>query len=371
MSLQHKRILMTVTNDLVYDRRMYRICTALSEAGAEVVLIGRLHKHSIPFEPRNFIGKRFRCWINKGPLFYAEFNIRLFFLLLFSRFDMLCACDLDTALPARLASWMKGKKTTYDAHEYFSEVPELIGRPTVRTIWDKIGKWTVPHFSARYTVGEELAVILADHYKADFNVVRNIEPSVNHHSPVPGLEERERIIFYQGALNVGRGIEACIQAMVHLPNWQFWIAGEGDITRPLKELTERLRLNDRVKFLGWVKPEQLPVLMRKARLAVNVLEQDSLSYYYSLPNKFFDAIHAGLPSINMNYPEYARIIARFPCAILLDEVNVHDIVKAIQSFDENPQQWADMSAACLEAAREYTWEKESERLVEMYVRLIK
>ena len=41
------------------------------------------------------------------------------------------------------------------------------------------------------------------------------------------------------------------------------------------------------------------------------------------------------------------------------------------NFDENPQQWADMSAACLEAAREYTWEKESERLVEMYVRLIK
>ena len=152
---------MTVTKDLTHDRRMIRICNTLAEAESDVLLVGRLLKNSQPLQAEKFRRKRLNCFFTKGPFFYIEYNIRLFFFLLFSSFDIACACDLDTALPVRVAAGMKGKLTVYDAHEYFTEVPELQGRVFIKFIWSLIGTLTIPGFDLRYTVGEELAEILS------------------------------------------------------------------------------------------------------------------------------------------------------------------------------------------------------------------
>ncbi len=368
--MKNKRIILAVTNDLTHDRRMYRICSSLAEAGAEVILVGRRQKHSKPFSPSGFKGIRLKCIFNKGPLFYAEFNKRLFLFLMITRFDVACACDLDTALAVRRACAFKNLKSVYDAHEFFTEVPEITGRPSIQRIWERIGRMTIPRFDLRYTIGEELAALMGKEYNVDFYVIRNIAPhqiSANESLPI---ENRKRILLYQGALNVGRGLEVSIKAMINLPDWEFWIAGEGDITAQLKDLSKHLELEQRVKFLGWVHPDDLPDLMNKARLGINLLEKGSLSYYYSLPNKFFDCIHAGLPSINMNYPEYKRVNDKYPCSILIDEVSSEKIVSTIEYLDNHPGELILMSKACLEASREFTWEKESVKLVGMYEELL-
>ena len=368
--LKNKRIILAVTNDLTHDRRMHRICRSLVEAGAEVILVGRWLPNSKEYSPLGFTGLRLKCRKNKGPWFYAEYNRRLLSYLMKTNFDIACACDLDTALAVQMACKLKGKKSVYDAHEYFIEVPELIGRPVVKKAWDTIGHMTIPRFNLRYTVGEELAELMGKKYNAEFQVIRNISPlHLSENIPLP-IEKRERIIFYQGALNMGRGLEACIEAMSKLPDWQFWLAGEGDITNELKELSQKLKLEDRVKFLGWVDPDHLSTLLYQAKLGVNLLERNSLSYYYSLPNKFFDCIQAGLPSINMNYPEYIRINQKYDCSILVDEVSPEKIVSTIHYLEQNPQILIDMSNACKEAAKEFTWEKESMKLVKMYESII-
>ncbi len=364
-----KKIVFAVTNDLTYDRRMYRICSAMAASGADVTLVGRRLNSSGIFTPAHFKGLRFRCWFNKGPLFYIEYNKRLFFTLLGQEFDIVCACDLDTALAVRLAAWIKRKKSVYDAHEYFSEVPELTKRPAIKKIWEWIAKRTIPGFNACYTVGEELAVLMGRRYNVHFDVIRNIAPSSAGGQTLLENAVNEKILLYQGALNVGRGLEACIEAMIHLPDWKFWLAGEGDITEQLKELAKSRGVGGNVVFLGWVKPDHIPHLMKQARLSINLREVGSLNDYYSLPNKFFDAIHAGLPSINMNYPEYERIIRQYPCALLIDEVKVEKIIDAIQRLDQSPSLWQSMSDACTRAAKEFTWENESMKLVEIYRRV--
>ena len=364
-----KHIVCCVTNDLTYDRRMFRICSALSESGFEVTLVGRVRRNSLPFTPSLFHTHRIRCFFNKGFLFYKEYNVRLFLYLLKSGFDILCACDLDTALPVVMSAKVKKKKMVYDAHEYFSEVPELTGRPVVKRIWEWIGRYTIPKFHARYTVGNELAGIMGEVYGVHFDVIRNIAPTPDRKFTPGNSEPRKKIILYQGALNVGRGLEACIEAMRQLPEWSFWLAGEGDITERLKAQTANLGLDQRIKFLGWVAPDDLPALMAKVKISINLREKGSLNDFYSLPNKFFDAIHAGLPSIHMNYPEYNNIIVKYPCAFLLDEVKVSKIVSTINFFDKNPDAWEKMVAYCKMAAKEYTWENEARKLAAIYSKL--
>ena len=364
-----KKIILAVINDLTYDRRMGRICSALGDAGAEVTLIGRRWRNSKAFHAAKFKGYRLKCWFNKGPLFYAEYNLRLFFILLFMDADILCACDLDTAPAIRFAGWLKGKKAVYDAHEYFSEAPELTHRPKAKAVWEWIAKRTIPGFDVCYTVGEELATLMGRKFGVHFGVIRNIAPgSFEGGQPTVKIHQK-KILLYQGALNVGRGLESCIEAMPYLPDWEFWLAGEGDITDRLKSLAHDKGIADRVHFLGWVDPDQLHDLMRQARLSINLREEGSLNDYYSLPNKFFDAIHVGLPSINMNYPEYARIISKYPCALLIDEVEIKEISRAVRYFDDHPEAWEAMSLACREASKEYNWENESQKLNDIYSKL--
>src|SRR5687767_14339563 len=119
-----KQIVFTVTNDLTYDQRMHRICGSLATAGYDVLLIGRKLPGSLIAEKRLFRQKRINCFFNKGFLFYAEYNTRLFFYLLGKKSDAVCAIDLDTIVPCLLVSKIKGWKRVYDAHEYFTELKE-------------------------------------------------------------------------------------------------------------------------------------------------------------------------------------------------------------------------------------------------------
>ena len=101
--MSSKKIIVSVTNDLSMDQRVEKVCATLFKNGFEVTLVGRKFKNSYSLN-REYKTKRFSLLFNNGFLFYAEFNIRLFFYLLFSKKDILLANDLDTLLPNYLTS---------------------------------------------------------------------------------------------------------------------------------------------------------------------------------------------------------------------------------------------------------------------------
>ena len=104
------RIIFTVINDLTYDQRMHRICSTLAKNGFQVLLVGRKLKTSIAFEPEPYEQQRMHLIFTKGKLFYLEYNLRLFFFLLFKSFDIVCGIDLDTILPCYFISKIRNKK---------------------------------------------------------------------------------------------------------------------------------------------------------------------------------------------------------------------------------------------------------------------
>jgi len=129
-----KRIVISVTNDLTTDQRVEKTCEVLSDIGYEVLLVGRRLKKSLPIQ-RNYRTVRFYLLFNKGFLFYAEFNIRLFIFLLFTKKNILFSNDLDTLLPNYLLSLLQRKTLVFDSHELFSEIPELVHKPRVKNFW--------------------------------------------------------------------------------------------------------------------------------------------------------------------------------------------------------------------------------------------
>jgi glycosyltransferase involved in cell wall biosynthesis len=98
---------------------------------------------------------------------------------------------------------------------------------------------------------------------------------------------------------------------------------------------------------------------------LNLLEARSLSYYYSLSNKFFDYIHAGVPSLSMNFPEYRTIIAEHPVGICLEELSSQSVSDMIRSLASDREHMQSMIDACAQARHKFSWENESAKLVRM------
>lgn len=361
------RICFSVTNDLNYDQRMIRICTSLQRQGYEVLLIGRKKKTSPPLSSQLFRQKRLSCWFHKGALFYAEYNLRLFLFLLWVPVDIFCATDLDTILPNLVVSKLRRKKRVYDAHEYFTEVPEVVRRPKIQRIWAGIANWAIPQFPYCYTVGEALAGIMRKKYGPTFEVIRNVpvvtKPFADAKSPPPF------ILLYQGVLNEGRGLEVLIQAMQELQDVELWLAGEGDLSQALRDLCNRLNLQNQVKFLGYLAPEELRTLTPQAHLGLNLLENKGLSYYYSLANKTFDYIQAGLPSIQMDFPEYRALQEKYEVFELLENLNVISVVEAVNKLRPSSDQYLILKKNCLAASLVLNWEKEQEKLLQFYAQI--
>ena len=363
-----KTIAVSVTNDLVTDNRVHKVCSSLVKFGYSVILIGRKLPQSLPINQRTYQTIRMRLIFTKGLCFYAEYNIRLFFLLLFTKADVLLANDLDSLLANYLVGRIKNKPLVFDSHEYFTEVPELIHRPQVQKVWKKIEQFIVPKIKNAYTVCDSIADLFKQEYGTDFKVVRNV-PLARNNVTIPDnkkIKDTRKIILYQGALNIGRGLPQLLDTMQYINGALLLIAGDGDIAEELKSQAAKLKLNDKVRFLGKLPLEEVNHITKQAHLGLSIEEDMGLNYRFALPNKLFDYIQAGVPVMVSNLPEMAKIVSKYNLGLILQS---HDpkimsvtITEALTNTDlrkiwkENLQR----------TASEFIWEKEELILKEIF-----
>lgn len=360
-----KRLVFTVTNDLNYDQRMLRICTSLHDAGYDVTLIGFKRKTSKPLTQRPFKQIRIPIIVEQGKLLYVDYWIKLFFLLLFRKLDVLCAIDLDTILPVYYASLIRNKKRVYDAHELFTELKEVISRPKVHRMWLWIEKHTVPHFPVGYTIGECYAEEFKRRYGVEYGVVRNATIL----KPLEKVPAKERFILYQGWVNVGRRFEQLIPAMqwVDAP---LIICGEGNFYAETKALVAQYKLGHKVIFKGYVAPEELRQYTLSAHIGITLFEDSSLSNRLSMANRFFDYMHAGVPQLCNQYPEYEKVNARFEIASLIAEPTPEHIAASLNKMLNEEAYYNRLAQNCLAARELYCWQVEEKTLVQIYKQLL-
>lgn len=361
--MKSKKVIICVTNDLSTDQRVHKVAQSLmAKGGYEVVLVGRRLKSS-PDIDRDYATERFRVWINKGPFFYLFYNIRLFIYLIFSNFQIVLSNDLDTLPACKTAAKLKKKKLVYDSHELFTEVPELVARPKIKAIWERIEKKFISNIQWSYTVCEPIADIYKSKYHINMQVIRNLPLKQSQ----PEIDKFDTpTLIYQGALNMGRGLELMIDVMSYLPDFQLVICGTGYLLKTLQDLCIEKKLTN-VNFTGHLDFTALQQMTSQAHIGLSWEENIGKNYYFALPNKLFDYIQARIPVLISDLPAMRQIVDGYNVGKVLSDRNPEKIALQIRAIYTNRHTFAE---ALEEASHELCWEKEERKLLEIFNQIV-
>jgi glycosyltransferase involved in cell wall biosynthesis len=366
-----KKIVVSVTTDLVTDQRVHKVCTSLHDAGFDILVVGREMISSLPLAQRSYFTKRFKLWFEKGVLFYAAYNIRLFFFLLFVKTDILLANDLDTLLPNYIVSKLRGIPLAYDNHEYFTGTPELLQRPIVYKVWKTIERNIFPKLKYIYTDNDAKKKLFEDEYHVPVKVVKNV-PIYNPVIPVQEITIRfpkdKKILIYQGTgINIHRGTEELTEAMQYLDDtYILYFVGSGDVIDVLKEIVKTLQLEKKVVFTGKVPFQELQQYTRHAHMGFTLDKPISDNYIYSLPNKLFDYVHAGVPVIAARLQEVEKMITKYNIGAFVSSHDPQHIAATIREAFETPGRLDEWKRNLPIAAQDVNWQNEEKVLVGIY-----
>lgn len=365
------RIIVSVTNDLYTDQRVDKICRWLVKQNHDVLLVGRKLKSSNPMPEKPYRTFRMRLAFTKGPLFYAEYNLRLFIFLLFHKKDCLLSNDLDTLLANYLASKFGSKHLVYDSHEYYTEVPELVSRPKVKHFWERIEKKIFPKLKHVYTVNDSIAGFYEEKYHVPIHVVRNISPLFQMEkiqSKVElGLPEDKKIIILQGAgINIDRGSEEMVLAMKAIQEAVFVIVGNGDVLPILKKMVKEHNLESKVLFIGRQPYHTMMNYTWHADIGISLDKPNNLNYKYALPNKLFDYIHTNTAIVCSNTVEVSKLVIAHEIGIKIESHEPSEIANSINRILNSPEELNRYKENCKKAATILNWENESQKLNEIY-----
>ena len=139
----------------------------------------------------------------------------------------------------------------------------------------------------------------------------------------------------------------------------------------LKQMAKELNILDRVLFHHAVHIDSLWQYVGAADVGMVTIPAVSKSYYYMLPNKFFENIQSITPIIGSDYPEIKRVIKNYDIGALVDPENIDEIVAAIEEMRTNDEVYSRLKKNLKRAKEELCWENERVVLKEAYGKILR
>jgi glycosyltransferase involved in cell wall biosynthesis len=278
---------------------------------------------------------------------------------------------LDTLLPAYLISKLRNKPLVYDTHEIFTEVPEIQGK-WVKKVWVFIEDLLFPRVKKVITVNKSIANFYQLKFnRNDISVIRNIPENKvitkTQSRKDLGLPTDRFILIVQGAgINVDRGNEEVLLSLKHLNQVILLIVGSGDAVPKLKEMSTSEHLEDRVIFIPRLPYEQMMQYTMNSDLGISVDKPTSLNYEFSLPNKIFDYIRAGIPTLVSDLVEVAAVVNEFEIGRVIINIEPVEIANAVQKFQNNVEISEQLKDNLKTASDNLNWENDAKVLEEIY-----
>lgn len=368
------------------DVRVLREATALVQAGYVVSIVDVESENRQPvvetlhdirlqhiLVSNSFLSTRFSRW---SLLRAAQILLRSTLRLIQTRADIYHAHDVSGLLPCYIAAKLRRKPLVFDAHE----LP--LGYMSIHSRWllallTHLMTYIIPRCTAAITVSGPIAQDMSERYHLpEVTLIRNVPsyqvvPKSDRLRQHLGLSANTRVALYQGGIQYNRSLDTLVRAAPFLdPDIVLVFMGpaEGSICSELEALIESEDVRNRVKILPPVPYEELLDWTASADIGLIVFALDeSPSIRWCLPNKLFEYLMAGLPVLSSRLDAVAEVISTYDVGRIVESLAPTAIASSIHTMLADTTALAAMHHNALHAAHnDFRWEKEGQKLVQLY-----
>lgn len=293
--------------------------------------------------------------------------------------DVYHANDLDTLQICALAATRNKARLVYDSHELWLESSRF------HIATGLLSKIRLRHIEKKYA-GSADAVISVTPLRGRkmqemYPEIRRMEIIENAPEKIPELPAKGRlrsminadentvIALYQGVICPERGLEELLEAaaLVKDANIRFVVIGMDAWNGTLSRKADSMNLSGRVTVLPPVTSEELPEITVDADMGFILFRNTCLNHYYSLPNKLYEYMMAGVPIISSNFPELSRVINDVKCGLTVNPEDPVSIASAVEKLAASPETRANMALSGRQSAMDrYNWEPQRDKLIKLY-----
>ncbi|MBC7722021.1 MAG: glycosyltransferase, partial [Pedobacter sp.] len=153
-------------------------------------------------------------------------------------------------------------------------------------------------------------------------------------------------------------------------NAQLLICGNGNFFNQTKQLITQYHLEDKIELKGYLLPNELQDITQQCHIGITIFEAEGLNQYYSLANRFFDYMMAGLPQVCVDYPEYRLINNQDQFAYLITDVGEKTIAKALNKLLDDVVLYSQLQQKCFTARASLNWQEEEKILVNFWKNIL-
>ena len=180
------------------------------------------------------------------------------------------------------------------------------------------------------------------------------------------------LMMYHGGLMPERGIETLIEVLSLDSRLYLFLLGNGneDYVAELIAFAKKKRVAERLLIHDAVPHSELWKYTGAADAGMITVKASWKSYYYMLPNKFFENIQSETPVICSNFPVVKALVNQYQVGILCNPDDPNDIIQCIYKFWFNQEFCGNCKKHLLLAKEELCWEKERIILKEAYERIL-
>jgi glycosyltransferase involved in cell wall biosynthesis len=382
------RVCILVFSQIAFDSRVLRqVEYARREFSVDVIAFGEweppegVRYFQLPKTPRSKTWLvQYGAGLAAGRLFPKTYD-RIFWLKkeyraavqLMERgnYDLIHANDWDALPVAVRAAEGSATKVLFDAHEYS---PEQEGD---RTLWRwlvkpyriQLFKIYLPKVHGMTTVSDGLQELYEANWGIRPEVVMNARPY--HAHPFRPVDPQHIHLVYHGYALRARYLEDYIRMLSYLPAsydlHMLAVAGDQAYLDELKALADRI-VPGRVTFYGQMPSDQLVEWVSHFDVGLPSGRVKNLNTRYTLGNKFFDYVMAGLAVLVSPQRSYESLIASSGIGVVAASPEPQVMAQAVLSLTADALN--NCKRASLELARTLNAEGEMGKLIAVYHRIL-
>lgn len=173
-----------------------------------------------------------------------------------------------------------------------------------------------------------------------------------------------------GRLAEKKGVKYLLEAFSNLPDrkkYQLVIAGDGPLANELKNLAQKLQINDRTTFTGYLSGQQKTDFLNLADMMILPSIITNSGDAEGMPVVFMEGLAHGKICIATHESGADEIIKNNQSGFLIDQKNSEQITQAIQVIEKlSPEQKNKIKAQAKAEAAQFDWKIIAQKHVEFF-----